>query len=147
MGDLTTNLSRSEFACHCTHPACSRTPVDFELPTAIQECVDWFLAQDNHVLYKRIAVHINSGYRCTAHNNKVTDSKSGTSTHTLGMAADLWMEGIDAEDTRHRIPDADIASYFESKYPTSHGIGRYPRDDSTGRTHFDVRSSKARWVA
>jgi uncharacterized protein YcbK (DUF882 family) len=146
MGDLTANLSRSEFACHCTHPACDRTPVDFELPTAIQECVDWLLAQDHHAVYKRIAVHINSGYRCTPHNNKITDGK-GSGIHTTGMAADIWMEGVDGDDKRYRIPDAGIASYFETKYPTSHGIGRYPREDGTGRTHIDVRQPKARWTA
>jgi len=146
MGDLTANLSRSEFCCPCTYPECNRTPVDFELVTAIQEMADHLMANTDWLKVKRVAVHINSGYRCYHHNSDVTDGK-GSGIHTLGMAADIWMERVYTVGPRRRIPDSAIADYFELTYPDSHGIGRYPRGDDTGRTHIDVRPDKARWTA
>jgi hypothetical protein len=149
MGDLTKNLSRSEFACQCEYSDCDRTPVDFELPTIIQDCADHFayLEKGHSPMFTRIAIHINSGYRCVKHNDDVTDGE-GSGIHTLGMAADHWMEYVYADGTRRRVSDDDIAEYYERRYPDQYGIGRYPRNDNTGRTHFDTRDDNpARWTA
>ena len=43
MGDLTKNLSRSEFACECE---CGFDTVDMELALAVQAIADLFRARD-----------------------------------------------------------------------------------------------------
>ncbi len=146
-GDLTKNLSRFEFACRCESNQCVRTPVDYALVGAIQDCIDHFTHIEKSLMFQRVVCHINSGYRCIEHNDAVTDGK-GSGIHTTGMAADIWMEYIFGDKSRRRIPDESIAGYFEHRYPNEYGIGRYPRDDNTGRTHIDVRNDgPARWAA
>lgn len=144
MGDLSANLSRHEWRCGCDYPECrdDRTPVDIALVSFIQSCIDHFtdLASGHEW---RVACHINSGYRCVQHN---ADIGSKSNIHTLGMAADIWMEYVDEDGHRTRIPDGDVADWFEANYPGSCGIGRYPRDTG-GWTHIDSRTSKARWTA
>jgi len=120
--------------------------VDFDLPTVIQDCVDYFWEATDPE-FVRVAVHINSGYRCIKYNNDITDGE-GSGIHTTGMAADIWLERVYTNGARNRIPESEVADYFEMIFPDSHGIGRYPRDDETSeRTHIDVRPDKARWTA
>jgi hypothetical protein len=38
------------------------------------------------------------------------------------------------------VHDDKVADYLEEKYPDKYGIGRY-----IGRTHLDIRKTKARW--
>jgi uncharacterized protein YcbK (DUF882 family) len=116
MGDLTKNLSRSEFACKC---GCGHDTVDFELVMVIQDCADHFGA----------SVYINSGCRCPDHNK--AEGGSPGSWHVLGRAADFRVAGVHADK---------VATYLELKYPTTFGIGRYD-----GRTHVDTRKVAARW--
>ena len=147
MGDLTKNLSREEFACQCEYSDCTRTPVDFDLPTLLQDCVDHFayLEKGHSQMFKRVACKINSGYRCEKHNEDITDGK-GSGIHTTGMAADFKMSYVYGDGSRKRVPEEEIAEYLERRYPDSMGIGRYPREDGTGRVHFDVRpDGPARW--
>lgn len=141
LGDLTKNLSRSEFACQCEYPECTRTPVDFGLPGIIQDCADNFAHHEKgrSPMFTRIAVHINSGYRCPRHNTDIGSKPD--STHVLGMAADHWMEYVYGDGTRKRVPDDEIADYYELRYPGELGIGRYEN-----RTHVDNRpDGPARW--
>ena len=147
MGDLTANLSRSEFACKCILPECKHTPIDFELVTAIQGCHDWLEQEPTGFWFERIAVHINSGYRCPAHDRavqlKYKPDFNGklTSKHILGLASDHWFEYVMQDGTRRHIDDEIIAKYYESKFVGRCGIGRYD-----GRTHLDFRSGpSARW--
>lgn len=134
MGDLTKNLSRGEFSCKCNYVECVRTPVDIDLAAAIQDCADHFAYEENkrNLMFMRVAVHVNSGYRCKKHNKD--EGGSPTSTHTLGLAADHWMEYVYGDGTRTKVPDDAIADYYELRYPDVYGIVRY-----VGRTHFDVR--------
>lgn len=139
MGDLTKNLSRSEFECKCNYPECTRTPVDFDLPRVIQDCANRFASeQRSNLTFVRMAVHINSGYRCSAHN--ADEGGSATSAHLLGMAADFWMEYVYSGGVRSKVSDDSIADYLELTYPNEYGIGRY-----SGRTHIDTRPVAARW--
>lgn len=157
MGDLTDNLSRSEFACKCDRPECNRTPVDFHLVTGLQDCVDYFMEQsilssDLNGKVERVAIHINSGYRCLQYDaqlkNKKPEDFNGIkkSEHVWGIAADFWLEyvmferGSDSQQKRIKIDDYKVATYLESRYIGRCGIGRYD-----GRTHFDVRPTSARW--
>lgn len=122
MGDISTNLSRREFACPC---GCGKDTVDYELARVIQDVVDHF-ARDTVL---RIYVKINSGHRCAAHNKKIGGSAS--SQHVDGRAADFFLTNVHEDD---------VADYLEAKYPDTFGIGRY-----RGRTHVDTRASRARW--
>ena len=149
MGDLSHNFSRSEFECKCSYPECIHTPVDIELVMVIQDAIDHFehLESQRAPDLERIAAHINSGYRCAKHNDDVTDGE-GSGVHTFGIAADIWLEYVYPLGPRARIPQTDLADYFEAKYPDKYGIGRYPRmTQSQERTHIDVRKQKARWTA
>lgn len=126
---MTRNLSRSEFSCKC---GCGLDTVDWDLPKVIQEAVDYF---QNRYPEQDIRVKINSGNRCTEYNKAV--SGSSKSQHVRCKAADIVIyDKISGKDIH---ADA-VADYFEETFPYSHGIGRY-----IGRTHIDVRGSKARW--
>jgi hypothetical protein len=147
MGDLTKNLSRSEFACPCDYPECNRVPIDFDLPPVIQDCVTHFEFHYRNIWrdFKRIAVHINSGYRCEQHDRDIKgddfDSDAKLSEHIFGGAADHWFEVVYKDGTRDRVPDDDVADYYELTYPGRYGIGRY-----VGWTHIDTaRNNVARW--
>ena len=157
MGDLTANLSRAEFACNCNRPECNRTPVDYALATILQKTVHYFMEQSLHDddlsgKVERVAIHINSGYRCLEHDAAVKGKKPEDfngikkSEHIWGIAADFWLEYVLLEQdsknrqTRIKISDDLIADYLEMEYSGKYGIGRYD-----GRTHFDVRPGMARW--
>lgn len=147
MGDLTANLSRSEFCCPCTNPECNRTPVDLELGDAIQEMADHLLAGSDDNKVARVAVHINSGHRCKAYDremkikNELDFNNKKVSEHVWGLAADHWFEYVNKDGTRERVLDDIVASRYASLYIGRCGIGRYK-----GRTHLDFRSGpSARW--
>ena len=146
MGDLTKNLSRSEFACPCVNPECTSTPVDYELVTAIQEMADYLDSQDI-LQHTRVAVHINSGHRCKTYDremklkNNLDFNTKKVSEHIWGIAADVWFEYVFDTERRHHIDDNIIADRWESMYIGRCGIGRY-----NGRTHIDFRNGpSARW--
>lgn len=74
-------------------------------------------------------VNITSGYRTVSHNKKV--GGADYSQHIYGMAADIQVVGVKAED---------VADYAEKLLPNTGGIGRYK-----DFTHIDVRNAKGRW--
>ena len=78
MGDLTTNFSRSEYACKC---GCGKDDIKDELVAKVQ------LVRD--ILNRPIS--INSGIRCSAHNASINATPS--SSHIDGWAADLGYTG------------------------------------------------------
>jgi hypothetical protein len=146
MGDLTANLSRSEFDCPCDLPACSRTPVDYVLVDTIQDAAYHFLSTYSSQPVSRIAVNINSGLRCLAYDAEMKGKTPAdfngikVSEHVWGIAADFWFEIVFSDGTRERIDDALVVAFLEDRFPDSCGIGQYD-----GRTHFDTRPEKARW--
>jgi len=128
-------FKRSEFACKC---GCGFDAVDVELLT----CLEFIRLKFNAALI------INCGCRCFTHNIRVkkkslkkaiarlllffkTGKKRPPSQHELAKAVDFKIKGVHADK---------VADFLEEKYPGKYGIGRYK-----GRTHFDVRSSCARW--
>lgn len=118
MGDLTKNLSRSEFACKCENN-CGYEAVDMELATVIQAGCDYFDA----------SVTINSGNRCPEHNKAVGGHPN--SYHKKSMAADVVYKNISP---------SLVASYFKREYPGQYGIGTY-----NSFTHVDVQRKCKRW--
>ncbi len=73
MANDTKNFKVSEFACK----HCGENKIDQQVIDMCQKIRDAL----------GVPVHVNSGYRCPAHNTKVGGVKS--SRHVLGMAADL----------------------------------------------------------
>lgn len=115
---ISPHFKRSEFACKC---GCGFAAVDIELVTALEYVRTHFKAP----------VTINSGCRCIDHNRAVGGETNPPSKHTMGIAADIVVLGVHADR---------VADYLEQTYPDSYGVGRY-----NGRTHIDVRDTKARW--
>lgn len=120
MGDLTRNFSEIEFACNKGKCGCKGKSVSLQLVYALQLVRQHFGK----------TITINSGIRCTVHNNLV--GGSANSKHISGQAADFTVDGIS--------PD-EVADFLDSTFTGNNGLGRY-----NSFTHFDVRSDKrARW--
>ena len=117
MGDLSTNFSRSEFACGC---GCGLDTVDY-MTLLVLEDVRSEMGKP---------IRITSGCRCEAHNLHVGGSKG--SQHLTGRAADFTVAGVSA---------AEVQAYLKFRYPDLYGIGCY--EDFT---HVDTRSNAGvRW--
>jgi len=123
IGNLSKNLSRSEFACKCR---CGFDTADIETVRVIQDVCDHF----------ECSVVINSGCRCEAHNTKVGGTKG--SKHLEGRAADcvFVLKGTPINPT-------EVHYYLVSEYPKGYGFGLY-----ASFNHIDTRSGPpARWEA
>jgi len=140
MGDLTKNLSRSEFACRC---GCGFDTIDFELVDVLQKTIDHFAEKYN----ERIFCKISGGNRCVEHNEKIQKKYnksykpySSKSQHLDGRGADFKLyKGKMSSD--NQINSNEVYNYLISKYSNCFGIGWYHN-----RTHLDTRTnSKARW--
>jgi len=117
---LSKNFKVNEFACK-GKGCCGSVKIDMGLVAYLQQIRDYFGKP----------VTINSGYRCAKH-NKAVGGASG-SKHTLGMAADIVVEGV---------RPADVAKYCESIGIL--GIGLYGSSDGNF-VHIDTRTSKSFW--
>lgn len=74
-------------------------------------------------------VSINSAYRNPTHNKKVGGASN--SYHLYGMAADIVVSGVPAQN---------VYNYLNTNYPNKYGIGKYETF-----THIDVRPVASRW--
>lgn len=115
MGDISENLSRSEFECSC---GCGGDTVDVELVEVLQDIRNHFDKP----------LSINSGFRCYEHNTKIGGAKK--STHLCGRGADIVVSGVTCDD---------VYCYLLGKYPHSLGIKNYGN-----WIHVDTRSGKWR---
>ena len=111
MGDLSRHFDRDEFACK---DDCGFDTVDYALLCILERVREHF----------NKPVHITSGCRCMAHNERC--GGSSRSQHLQGRAADIIVQDTD--------PD-DVADYLES-IMTHGGIGR-----SNVFTHIDTRTN------
>lgn len=125
MGDLTKNLSRSEFDCKCKKENCETPEISMKLVELLQETVDYFAEERGESLWIRIT----SGLRCPEHNKLVGGSPR--SQHLKGLAADVRLKNV-----QPLLVFNLISQWFQ----VSHGVGNY-----TTFTHIDVRKSRARW--
>jgi hypothetical protein len=84
------SFEAGEFDCRCTRPECNFTLIDEDLVLALQRL-------HNEVL---LPIHITEGFRCAARQAELRGARNadgtpkyltanGTSSHELGMAADL----------------------------------------------------------
>ena len=118
---LTPNFKISEFHCKGSNCGCTETLHDTQLSAYLQQIREHFGRP----------VYITSGYRCPVHNAAIGGSV--TSQHTLGQAADFYIQDFDAEQ---------IAAYCQ--HIGILGIGCY--DKSHGNyVHIDTRSRKYFW--
>lgn len=129
MGDLSANLSRSEFACR---DECGLDAVDAELVTVLQDAVDHFSEE-----IEPVYIIITGGNRC-AEVNGSTPGSAKNSQHMHCRAADFQ---IRRRSDRTLIAPKIVYKYLNEKYPGKYGIGLY-----NNRVHFDSRSGyAARW--
>ena len=122
MGDLSTNFSRHEFACHGDHCCDHSAPISTELVSALQSLRET-IGQ---------SLTVSSGFRCRKHNRAIHGSKD--SQHCLGMAADLDVpENLTSEELAQAAEQ--IPAFYRG------GIGVYAT-----WIHVDVRGTRARWT-
>jgi uncharacterized protein YcbK (DUF882 family) len=128
MTQLSKHFSRKEFACKC---GCGMDSVDSELLDKLEALHDrlTFLAG------AKIRIHVNSGNRCRAYNEKVGGEE--LSQHLRSRAADIAVEQLVDEHWSPVAPEivadaADVVAFG--------GIGRYKTF-----THVDSRAGNARW--
>ena len=112
---LSENFRAREFDCSCAR--CKQTLIDEKLVEYLQQIRDHFGAK----------VHV-TGYRCPEHNAEVPNA-APKSKHTLGMAADISVKGVEP---------AEVAKFAESIGVK--GIGLYDTF-----VHVDTRESKSFW--
>jgi len=112
---LAKNFTASEFLCKCGK--CSTSLIDDTLISRLQKLRDKL----------GTPIHINSGYRCPAHNKAVGGASN--SNHTKGMAADIKSEGQPTEKI------AKLAEEVGFK-----GIIRYTGNKNF--VHVDTRTTK-----
>lgn len=118
---LSANFKVSEFRCKGTG-CCDTILIDDELVATLQKIRDHF----------GVAITINSGYRCPAHNKKVGGASA--SQHVKGKAADIVVKGV---------KPAEVAKYAESIGVK--GIGLYETDSDGYFVHVDTRANKSFW--
>jgi len=110
-----------EFECQC---GCGKTIDNIELLDVLEDIRFHF----------NKPITITSGYRCEKHNREVGGSIN--SKHMEGIACDFKVRDVKSKE---------VVSYLNLLYPNKYGIGIYSRNNSTDRTHLDIRPTKARW--
>lgn len=114
---LSANFELAEFACKC----CGAVIVSSDL----YDLVGRLQAVRNAI---GRPIRVTSGYRCREHDARVgTSSKPGAGPHTKGIAADIVVDGMSADDLAKYCIDAGFT-----------GVGVYHKK---GFVHVDVRSS------
>ena len=108
MAQDTKNFKVSEFACKC----CGKNLIDQRVINMAQEIRDKL----------GVAVRVNSGYRCEAHNAKVGGVKG--SKHTKGRACDLscslgaqkMKEAVQALRAEGKLQDLDYCIRYGDRF-------------------------------
>ena len=123
---LTKNFSRKEFECK---DGTQMTENQFK---NIQE-----LAKNLQVLRDELdePIHITNAYRSPAHNQAIGGSKN--SQHTLGKAADIYVESLKPKELAKVIE-----GLIEEGKMSEGGIGIYTKQKFL---HYDTRGIKTRW--
>jgi len=119
---LSAHFHADEFRCNC----CGRLHPSGKMPP--EQLIEWLEAIRNHF---DKPVHINSGYRCPKHNAAVGGALH--SRHKMGVAADIWIEGVDPQHVYDFCDDL-VGAYG--------GVGNYP---TFTHVDFDPIKGKRRW--
>ncbi|MGA9528208.1 MAG: D-Ala-D-Ala carboxypeptidase family metallohydrolase [Terriglobales bacterium] len=118
MGDLSANFSKTELACPC----CGQLKIDSALIDGLEQL--------RALAGKPVVVH--DGYRCPAHNEKVSGVPD--SQHPHGKAADVSIPGLSLQDMYELALQVPV--FFNG------GIGVY----DSSFLHLDTRPHAARWA-
>ena len=104
---ISPNFNSDEFDCPCDK--CDHTLIDEDLVSKLQALRDLTGA----------SLHINSGYRCQAHQDALTasgaETAKGVSQHTLGKAADVKVEGLSGPDLEVKARDVGFMAVGVAK--------------------------------
>lgn len=120
---LSKNFKSTEFDCN-GKGCCNTTPIDMNLVEILQNVRDHF----------GVSVHLNCGYRCPAHNAKISGA-SKASKHMEGIAADIVVKGV------HPMR---VARYIKTIPGFAGRVGCYTWDDKgSGFVHVDVRGTNS----
>ena len=131
MGDCTKNLSAYEMACRCKYEDCNLKKVaHMPLMVLIQEAGDYFQEKYNATA---LSISITGPNRCRKHNED--EGGAAASPHIDGIAADHRIK-VKINGEWVTISAEELALYYDKRYPTSHGVGIYPR----GRVQLDTRA-------
>ena len=114
---LSPHFTTAEFDCKCRHATCRVTYVDEALVLKLEEA--------RAIL--GCPIYINSGFRCTYHNQKIR-GKPG-SQHLQGKAVDITTRGKHTPKQLVKV----VGQLFD-------GVGVYPT-----WVHVDTRGYPARW--
>jgi uncharacterized protein YcbK (DUF882 family) len=118
---LSANFELSEFACKCCGAVIVSSDL-YDLVGRLQAVRNWIGRP----------VRVTSGYRCREHDARVgTSSNPGAGPHTQGIAADIVVDGMSADDLAEVCMTAGLS-----------GVGVYRKK---GFVHVDVRSVPAVW--
>ena len=107
MATDTKNFKVSEFTCHC---GCGANKIDQRVIDMAQTIRDAL----------GVPVHVNSGYRCEAHNSRVDGAKN--SKHMKGLATDLscslgavkMFDTVKKLKAEGKLPDLDYCIRYKS---------------------------------
>lgn len=127
LGNLSKNLSRSEFSCRC---GCGFDTVDIKLVEMLQSACDHFAAEYN----TKVMIDITGPNRCRSHNVFVTKNISSDSQHIYGRAADHKIYTYTCDEWM-QVPPGVVFNYYGDHYPSC-GRGLY-----INRVHLDSRTN------
>ena len=129
MGDITTNISKSELFCHCGK--CKVRIQDHEpIIQMVQGACDHFA--DVYGVDK-VTLNITSGARCYEYNREVGSNDNSQHPRCNAMDIKIFVNGA-------QIPPNLVYEYLDDIYPCGMGVGLY-----NTFTHIDSRETKARW--
>lgn len=114
------NFKPNEFFCKCGCGFGSKKgDIDMELPVLLQKIRDYVNEQMHTKPHNEIAIIVNSGCRCPAHNAAVGGTQG--SQHLYGRAADIKATKISAKHLHKYI----LQGYQEGRFPELGGLGSY----------------------
>ena len=121
---ITANFSIEEFDCKCGCKMPYQVLLNItKLAIQLQIIRDVYSS----------TITINSGYRCTSHNNKIGGKFN--SRHLIGKAADFVVKDLNPKDVQEALEMLIIQGII-----LQGGLGYY-----NTFTHYDIRRNRARW--
>jgi uncharacterized protein YcbK (DUF882 family) len=104
---LCLGLNSDEFKCRCNYDFCTATIIDDKLLEAYK----------NFRKLVNVPLHINSGYRCPAHN--ADEGGSIKSQHMIGKAIDISLKSLDhlsKEEIEHaaRVSNFTVVLFYKT---------------------------------
>jgi hypothetical protein len=132
MGNISTHLSRFEFACNC---GCGFRAADSELIKILE---DTAIDIQTECQAGRVWIIIHSGCRCAKYNKSIGGAPK--SEHINGIAADVSFAVRNGHGPKSYDP-AKVYAKWHKLFSDRYGLG-----NGKTFTHIDMRKQKARWT-